>query len=139
MFLLNSRYPLFSLPHGTLSPEVTESFCRVPLVLLPFLPELTQPADLWQYLYDYCVTFSSVTTYTLHNFCVVSKLQQLITLPITINVNPLLRIEFFFVRLSKQKNHTACGKIVSHNLFITNVNIIKTYISIKIYIFTSSI
>jgi hypothetical protein len=40
VFLVNSRYPLFcytfyQLPNkGTPSPEVTESFCRIPSILL---------------------------------------------------------------------------------------------------------
>lgn len=39
MFLLNSRYPLFSETKSPLSTEVTELICRVPSILL--LPSLS--------------------------------------------------------------------------------------------------
>ena len=58
MFLINSRYPL--LNHARSSsryPEVTEKFCRVPLVLFTLLPLFTQLIDLCWYLYGIALTF----------------------------------------------------------------------------------
>ena len=58
MFLINSRYPL--LDHARSSsryPEVTEKFCRVPLVLFTLLPVFTQLIDLCWYLYGFVQTF----------------------------------------------------------------------------------
>ena len=60
VFNKQSLPPLQSRSFSSLYPEVTETFCRVPLVLFTLLPVFTQLADLCWYLYDYFQILSNV-------------------------------------------------------------------------------
>lgn len=104
VFNKQSLPPLESYSNSSLSPEVTETFCRVPLVLFTLLPLFTQLIYLCWYLYDYCWRFLTRSKNN-HKCLLVIPVNGVFQHTSHLMSIKCLVIDFFVVRLSLLQNH----------------------------------